>query len=439
MNASTVRGKVRAARTDPVLVNSSLIFITTTMMAAGGAVFWVVAARLQSPEVVGVAGSLVSASDSLALFAQLGLNITLLQVLPKSQRRAADIATAALIVVSAGMVMALGYALLTPITSERIHEVLDSPLAVVLFAVLVAGCALNMLTDQIFLSINKIWSFLRLNGVFLGLAKCTLPFVLAGGGALGLYGSVGGATLACALISIVVIFRHVPGSRRPNPSPQLRGAKRFAGAGYLTYVLNVVPQMVLPLMVINALGSANAAVFFISVQIVTLQNSIVFAVGNSMYSEAEKSPHQRRDVVRRGGITLLVLAAGSVVVMVVMAPYFLKIFGPHYAAEGTATLRMLSLSTLAVAFNFWAAVRLRIVQHLRAMIIVQLTCTALILGLAGVLAPMGTVWVASAWGIGQLIGGVVGLVVSLVVAPLRDEPLTDLADPSPAGRVEGER
>ena len=423
MNVAGVRERVRAARTDPVLVNSSLIFITTTMMAAGGAVFWVVAARLQSPEVVGVAGSLVSASDSLALFAQLGLNITLLQVLPKSERRAADIASAALIVGAAGMVLALGYALLTPITSERIHEVLDSPLAIALFSVLVAGCALNMLTDQIFLSINKIWSFLRLNGIFLGLAKCTLPFVLAGGGALGLYGSVGGATLACALISIVVIFRHVPGSRRPNPSPQLRGAKRFAGAGYLTYVLNVVPQMVLPLLVINALGASNAAVFFISVQIVTLQNSIVFAVGNSMYSEAEKSPHERRDVVRRGGITLLVLAAGSVVVMVVMAPYFLQIFGAHYAELGTATLRMLSLSTLGVAFNYWAAVRLRIVQHLKAMIVVQLSCTTIILVLAGSLASQGTVWVATAWGVGQVIGGLVGYVVSLTVAPLRDLPL----------------
>ena len=48
-------------------------------MAGGGAVFWVIAARLATPEDVGLAGSLVAAADSLALFAQLGLNIALLR------------------------------------------------------------------------------------------------------------------------------------------------------------------------------------------------------------------------------------------------------------------------------------------------------------------------------------------------------------------------
>jgi O-antigen/teichoic acid export membrane protein len=89
-----VRGKLQAVRADPLLVNSTLLFATTMLMAGGGAAFWVVAARLQSAEVVGLAGSLVSAADALALFAQLGLNIALVRTLPISQRRAADVLTA---------------------------------------------------------------------------------------------------------------------------------------------------------------------------------------------------------------------------------------------------------------------------------------------------------------------------------------------------------
>jgi O-antigen/teichoic acid export membrane protein len=415
-----------AIRSDRLLVNSTLMFGTTLMMAAGGALFWVVAARLQSPENVGLAGSLVSAADSIALFAQLGLNITLLRTMPTSERKAADVATAALLVAAAGGVFALVYCLVLPVTSPRLHSVIGSPAAVAIYCVLVAATALNVLTDSVFLSINRLWSYLWLNGVLLGLAKCTLPFLLAGVGAFGLYGSVGGAVLLCAVASLLVVFRHVPGRLSLSPSRQLLSARRFAGAGYTTYVLNVVPQLVIPLMIINGLGAARGAVFFLSTQIVTLQNAVILAVGNSMYAESERAPHRRRSVIRRGGMTMAVVAVGGVAVVLVMAPSFLRIFGTHYADEGTATLRVLSLCVLAVGFNYWSAMRLRIAHHLHAMIGVQLTCTVVVLGLAAVATPHGTVWVALAWGAGQLVGGVVGYVVSRTLAPVYDDrPLQD--------------
>ncbi|MCW2762628.1 MAG: hypothetical protein JWR85_2829 [Marmoricola sp.] len=421
------RAKLRGATSDPLLVNSTLIFTTTVMMAAGGAVFWVVAARLQSPENVGLAGSLVSAADSLALFAQLGLNITLMRTMPTSERKAADVAVASLVVASAGVLMALVYALLLPLTSPRLAAVVHSPVTIVLFALLVGGTALNVLTDSIFLSINRVWSYLRLNGILLGIAKVGLPFVLTGAGAMGLYGSYGGATALCAVASVMVVFRHVPGRRLRPPSPQLMEAKRFAGAGYLTYVLNVVPQLVVPVLIINALGPARGAVFFISVQIVMLQNAIIFAVGNSMYAESERVPHRRRHLVRRGGFTMAIFAGAGIVGMMVLAPYFLRIFGTHYAETGTATLRVLSLSTLALAFNYWSAMRLRLARHLSSMILVQLLCTALVLGLCGIAAPHGTIWVALAWGTGQLVGGIVGFIVSITIAQLRDAPEPSVA------------
>jgi O-antigen/teichoic acid export membrane protein len=416
----TLSGKLRAVRSNPLLVNSILMFATTLMMAAGGAIFWVVAARLTSPENVGLAGSLVSASDSLALFAQLGLNISLLRTMPTSQRKAADVATASFVVVTAGTVFALIYCLLLPVTSPRLHAVLGSPLTIGIYCVFVAATALNVLTDSIFLSINRLWSYLKLNGVLLGVAKCGLPFLLAGAGAMGLYGSVGGAILLCAVASLWVIFRNVPGRRSLTPSRELLDSARFAGAGYLTYVLYVVPQLVFPLLVINALGSARGGVFFISVQIVTLQNAVTLAIANSTYAEAERNPHMRRKIVRHGGITLAICAFASTAVMFVMAPYFLHIFGSHYAQQGTATLRILSFSISAAAFNYWSAIRLRIAHHLPAMILVQLVSTTVMLGIAVFAAPYGTVWVAAAWGIGHVVGGVVGYIVSRTIAPVRD-------------------
>lgn len=430
---TAVLARLRAARTDPLLANSALVFATTVLMAAGGALFWVIAARLGTPHDVGLAGSLVAAADSLALFAQLGLNIALLKTMPTSTHKAADVTTAALVVLTAGMGFALVYCVLLPLTSPRLTEVLGSPGAIAVFCVLVGATAVNVLTDSVFLSIDKVRDYLRLNGILLGVAKCVLPFLLVGAGALGLYGSVGGAAALCALASLWVIFRHLPGRRTLAPSRELRDARRFAGAGYVTYVLTVLPLLVFPLMVINALGSEAGAAYFISFQIVTLLNAVVLAVANATYAESERAASGRRNVVRKGGLTLMACSSVGAMVMCLLAPYFLLIFGEHYVTEGTWTLRVMAVATVGAAFNYWGAIRLRLSGHLRAMIGVQVLATAVMLVLAGSLASHGTVWVAAAWGLGHLVGGAGGLVATLTVARFSDAaPAAQEQQPAPA-------
>lgn len=403
------------------LVSNSLVVLATTVLMAGaGAVFWVVAARLGTPQDVGLAGSLVAAGDSLSLFAQLGLNIAIVRTLPASTRRAADIVTSALVVACAGATFALGYALLLPLTSPRLAEVLDSPFVIVGFAVLVAATALNVLTGSVFLAIDRVWSFLRLNGVLMGALKIGLPFVLAGAGAFGLYGAVGLSILCCGVASLAVILRHVPGSRRPSPSPQLLANRGFAAAGYVTYVLTVLPLLVFPLLVVNALGSAAAGAYFISFQVAMLLNAVVLAVSNATYAETERAEHGRHAVVRKGGFLLIGAAGAGCLAMLVLAPYLLAIFGSHYVDEGTTTLRVLALGAVGAAFNYWGMLRLRLAASLVAMIGVQLVSTVVMLVLAVSLVHLGTVWVAAAWGIGHAVGGVLGYLVTATVTPFSD-------------------
>ncbi len=400
--------------------NSLLVFVTTILMAGAGAVFWVIAARLASPQDVGLAGSLVAAGDSLALFAQLGLNIAIVRTLPASSRKAADVVTAALVVLTAGAAFALVYALLLPMTSPRLADVLSSPLTMALYAVLVAVTALNVLTDSVFLAIDRVWSFLRLNGVLMGVLKCGLPFLLAGAGAFGLYGSVGLAVGACGVASVLVILRHVPGSRTPRPSPQLLANRGFAAAGYVTYVLTVLPLLVFPLIVVNALGSAQAGAYFISFQVAALLNAVVLSVANLSYAEVERAQDGRHAVVRRSGLLLLGGAVLGCAAMVVLAPYFLAIFGSHYVDEGTTTLRVLALACVGAAFNYWGMLRLRLAAHLTAMIGVQVISTVVMLVLAILLAPHGTVWVGAAWGIGHAVGGLLGYLATAIFARFPD-------------------
>ena len=413
---------VRRLRSDRMLMNSAMLFGTSLAMAGFGALFWVLAARLHSAHTVGLAGSLVAASDTLALFAQLGLNIALVRTMPRSDRKSADVIASAGAVGLAAAVLATGFVLLLPITSPRLRDVLGHPAAALLFVVLVSSTALNVLSDNVFLAIDRVKSYMWLNGILLGLAKCALPFLLVSAGVLGLYGSVGGAALLCGAASMVVILRHLGRPVSLRPSEALLHARGFAGAGYLTFVLMLLPQMVLPLLVVNEQGPAAGAYFFVSMQIIILQNAVIMAVGSSMYAESERHPDHRIRAVKRGGVTMIVVALGGALVVIAAAPLLLHIFGGEYAERGTDTLRVLSLGVIGLGFNYWVAIRLRIAHRAGAMVGAQAVCTVLVLVLCWVAAPHGTVWVALTWGLGQLLGGAAGYVISRVVAPIRDEP-----------------
>lgn len=411
-----------SARSDRMLTNSAMLFATSALMAGFGALFWVLAARLQSPEVVGLAGTVVAASDTLALFAQLGLNIALVRTMPRSNHQAADVLTAVAVVGSAAALFALVYALLLPVTSPRVHEVLDSPWTIVLFCVLVAATAINVLSDNVFLAIDRVRSYLWLNGFGLGIAKTLLPFLLAGAGVLGLYGSVGGAALLCGAASLVVILRHLPRPTRLRPSSELVHARGFAGAGYATVVLALTPQMVLPLLVVNELGAAAGAVFFVSMQVVGLQNAVIVAVGSAMYAECERHPERRRESVRKGGLAMVGVSVASAGAVFLVAPFLLQVFGDHYAETGTATLRVLSLAVLGLGLSYWSAMRLRVAHKPTAMVAAQVVGTVVVLGLALVAVPHGTTWVAAALGAGYAVGGIAGYLISRFWAPITDEP-----------------
>lgn len=424
--------KVRGSLADPLIRNSVLMLLTTLSMAGVGAIFWVVAARVAPRAEIGLASSLVATTEALAVFAQLGLNVSLLRILPRSDRKRADVLVTSGIVAVVAAMLALGYGVLLPAIAPDLATVITW-WTLPVFALLVAGTALNQLTDAMFLGIDRVLDNLWVNGVLLSAVRLLVPFALAGAGAFAIFGAVAGSALLAAAVSLWLILRALRGSPRGRrASRELRDSVKLSGAGYASNVLYIAPQLVFPVLIINASGPAQSAVFFVSFQIVTLLNHAVYMISNSMYAEVSRAPERVHEIVAKAGRTIAVAAVAGIVVLVLAAPLVLEIFGGSYADAGATTLRVLALGTVGVGFNYWSAVRLRIAAHVRAMVGVQLFATVAVIGLAAAAAPHGIAWVAAAWGAGQLLGGVVGYTVSRTVAPLPEAPeLPVLVTPEP--------
>ena len=223
--------------------------------------------------------------------------------MPTSDRKAADVTTAAAVVVVAGGGLRAGVRLLLPVTSPRLAAVLHSPVTIAVFCVLVAGTALNVLTDSVFLAINRVRSTTCGSTASCSAsssARCRSRSPAPGPSASTAPSAA--PSLSARAASLVGDLPARPrAAGRCRPSRALPRRTRFAGAGYVTYVLTRAAPAGAP-----AAGDQRArvrprAAYFISVQIVTLQNAVILAVGNSMYAESERARTGRRHLVAQGG------------------------------------------------------------------------------------------------------------------------------------------
>jgi O-antigen/teichoic acid export membrane protein len=110
--------------------------------------------------------------------------------------------------------------------------------------------------------------------------------------------------------------------------------------------------------------------------------------------------------MRRSAVVTFVVITPAVATVVLLAHPILMVFGPQYAAGGRDTLVVLALSAFAVAFNTWSSFLLKITRQLLALTLSNVvyaggTVLLVVLGVAH-----GPVWVAAAWGVGNLLSGV---------------------------------
>jgi branched-subunit amino acid transport protein len=87
----------------------------------------------------------------------------------------------------------------------------------------------------------------------------------------------------------------------------------------------------------------------------------------------------------------------------------LTLFGSTYAADARACLIVLAVSAIAVAFNTWSSFLLKVTRQLPAMNLSNLVYAAVTVVLAALGAPHGLVWIGVAWGVGNLVSGLVAI------------------------------
>ena len=387
-------------RSDEMTWNSLLLVINTALQSGSGFVFWIIAARLFSASDVGKGSALTSGVTLISGLALLGLNISMGKFLPAARNRDALISSSLVVVAVAGAVGAVIYILLTPVVATDLAFVERSPLLMISFVIVASALTVNTLTDNIFIALRKAKYTVIVDGVIGGFGKLALAFVLTGAGSYGIFlaSSLGIVFATVASLLFIYVGMRVRLELK-QPFQTLKPLIRFSGASYMGDIANVMTSLIVPIVLLDRLGPASAAYFFVVLQMAQIVYTAGLALEQTFLTEGSRADADLPQLKRRSLRLLTMFFIIAAVLMIGLGRWLLLAFGSAYYHNGYTSLVILVLAAGPVSANYWFQTLLRLAGKLRAVVTVNaIGCVAMVIG----------VWVGASHGLAAVAWGFLG-------------------------------
>jgi len=368
-----------------------------------GFFFWLICAHLFTPDQIGVGTVLISAMTLISFISLLGFNSTFVRVLPNSQDRNNEINTGSILVISAAVIIAAAYTWIAPSVTPQLAIIHMNFWYAAGFVVMVGLASINSLTDSIFIAYRSAQYNLLTDGVVMGGAKLLMPFVFVGLAAYGVFAAAGFAAslgMVASILFLVFKFGYKP---RLNINWQtLKNVFRYSFANYIANLVNVVPSLILPIIVLDRLGAPAAAYYYLAFMVINLLYAISISVSQSLFAEGSYSEDKLRILLKRAVIILLAIMVPAALILAVFGPLILGFFGKSYSEGGSSVIVILAIASPAIAAFNVGSVLLRIRHQIYSLVSINIVYAIVVSGLAILWADKGLAWIAIAWTVGNL-------------------------------------
>jgi O-antigen/teichoic acid export membrane protein len=394
------------------LVRTGHLLVANSVLNAGtGVGYWLLAARLNPPAVVGINSAAISAMMLLAGIAQLNLMSTLLRFVPSAGAAAGTMIRGAYVIGAglsglAAIVFLLGMGEWAP----HLQSLLGSPLAAAGFVVFTMCWALFVMQDNALIAVRRAAVVPVENSSF---AVLKIILVVAFSLTLaraGIWLSWSGAMVITVAVTTWYLFRRaVPSfaAARPQVIAQVESARelgRFIGPDYIGAVAYIASTSLVPILVLDLTNPRESAVFSLSWSICVALYAVAIAFGQSLVAHGAVRDDQLDQYHRQAMRQTLRLLVPVVALTIVLAPVGLSFFGAWYASQGTLTLRLLALSAVPNAVVSLAVSRARAARRTTSAMVLLVALCGLVLCLTVVLVPrLGIEGGAIAWLAAQLL------------------------------------
>jgi O-antigen/teichoic acid export membrane protein len=392
------------ARLDAVHRDGLALVLSSGLTSAVGLLYWVLAARLFAPTVVGVNSVALSTMMLLGGLAHLNLTQALLRFVPVAGPRTRRLVlTCYGVAATLAALVGLGYAVGAARWAPEMVDAVGRGSLLLFFAVATPLWAVFTMQDYLLTGLKRA-AVVPVENLAFALLKIALL------GVAGWYAVVGGiaaswvasTALVVLAVNVWLLLRVVPekASRGGAIAVPVRFAPvaRFVRSDYAGATLWQLAVNGLPALVLARLGAAEAAVYGIVWTITTALYLVPSGIGQSMVAHTADDPVRadaaRRTMVRRS----LVLVAPAAAVLAAGAYPALWLFGEHYAERGSWALALAALSAIPQVITASVVAQARVQQRMRVLVVVPGATAVAVLTCAWLLMPpLGIAGVALSW------------------------------------------
>jgi O-antigen/teichoic acid export membrane protein len=380
-----------------------------------GVVFWAAAARHYSVAEVGRGSAVVSSATMLCTLANLSLGGMYERFLPVAGHRARRLlASGTAIVFLLALLFGAAFVVLAP--TDAILTTTSERVAFPFFVAVLSAFALqdNVLTGL------RVARWAAVKNIFHSAAKLLLVVLLgvtASGFSIAV-ASIVPAALAAVVVTVWVFRRGLRDQTylRDPALPANRELVAFFGSTYgLTVVASLAP-LIIPLIVVNQLGTESNAYFTVAwtlvVGIMMLMSVVTGPYIADAAAKVTTDPGLLYTSTRQFIVLISAVAFGGAAFLLFGAPVLLGLFGAGYGEQGSELVRLMAGSiALAVVSTVYGALA-RIRRRLRLAVVMQvLSALVLVIGTYLLAAPFGLPGIGIAYLLAE------ALALALVVVP----------------------
>lgn len=397
--------------------NAYYLMTSSVLSSAVGYVYWIIAVRLFPQQSVGIAAAVLSTTGLIVGIADLGLGVATIRFLPEVGSGARVLVNSVInLTVFLSAALAVLFLLVSPYVAPQFATVAHSPSFAVIFVAAASIQSLVYTLGSLFMARRASkYSFYQDTSASVIKLIVIIPIAYIFTDARGLVGAtVLGLALSAFYALIFMLPKTEPGFRlSPQVSfPTLRPMVRYAFGNYSGRVFLEAHTLIVPLIVLNLLGGAANAIYYMAWATSLIFRVIPTATFNSLFAEGSNDATSMSILIRKAIRMTAALLTPASLLMIVGADYFLLIIGKHYASGGANTLRVLVLANFPWAVNYLAISVARVRKDNRTVFLVSLGLFMAVIASFFVFVP---IWGVLGGGIAYLAGqSVVAMVVVVV-------------------------
>lgn len=392
---------------DPLFRNSFFMAFTNIFNAGCGFFFWLIAARLYTVEQVGIATALVSSLGLVILFSRLGFDFTIIRFF-SSADKGKVIGTSLVVTTVACIIAGIIYIMLTTFLATSLLF-LKEPRFALAFLLVCAVYSVALITGNASVAARKADQYF-LQNLFMAF-RIPVLVPLAFLGVFGIFGSVGLGYLVASCFGLVVLQMTIATIRPEVDLNFIRGSFRFSFWNYVSNILSVGPTLIIPILILNMHGEAEAARYYIAFAIGNLVLIIPNSLGTSLFVEGSHGEGLKKSVLRAGGASFVLLMP-AVFVLLVFGERLLGLLKGEYV-EAFGLLEIIAFSSFLVAvYSLFVPIQ-NIRMRVESLVWLNAIRCVLLLGLSYVLIQRyGILGAGYAW---MATYGVIALCIGYVV------------------------